>query len=203
MKKVLLSILLLISIPLLLFAGFYIHAVYFHKVDPATQAYMDEEDPERKMELLEGILNKDPYSRWARLDDAAQLAYEIGDYDKASAYAMEALALSSHYQNDWNHGNAIHNANMVLGRLSLKEGDVEKARTYLLASAQSTGSPQLDTFGPSLKLANELLIAGEEEAVVSYLDSISGFWDMDNGCVKRWINQIENHQTPELCRCRC
>ncbi len=203
MKKIALSILIFISIPILVYVAIYIHAVYFYEADPATQAYFDEEDPKKKMELLESILNEDEYSRWAWLDDAAELAYKIEDYEKAKTYSLESLSLSSNHLDDWNYGNSIHNSNMVLGRLSLKDGDTKKAKEYLLESAKSKGSPQLDTFGPSLKLANELLIAGERQAVLSYLNSISTFWEMDDGCVKRWIKKIEHNETPELCNCSC
>lgn len=203
MKKIALSILIIITIPVAAYIGFYIHAVYFYEAAPATQAYLNEKDPIKKMELLEIILNEDAYSRWAWLDDAAELAYEIEDYDKAKSYSIESLSLSSNYKSDWNYGNSIHNSNMVLGRLSLRNGNMEKAKEHLLESAKSEGSPQLDTFGPSLKLADELLIAGEKDVVLRYLTSISSFWEMDNGCINDWIIQIENNQEPELCKCSC
>ncbi len=203
MKKIALSILIVIAIPILAYVGLYVYAVYFYEADPVTQAYLDEKDPSKKMELLENILNEDEYSRWAWLDNAAELAYEIEDYEKAKAYSKESLSLASNHKNDWNYGNSIHNSNMVLGRLSLKDGDTEKAKEYLLESAKSKGSPQLDTFGPDLKLANELLITGERDAVLSYLHSISQFWEMDDGCVSQWITLIENNETPKLCNCGC
>lgn len=153
--------------------------------------------------MLEVTLNQDEYSRWAWLDEAAELAYRTKQYEKAKGYALESLSLSGRHKDDWNHGNSIHNANMVLGRLRLRKGDVEKAKDYLLRSAESQGSPQLDTFGPSLELANQLLLAGKRDAVLRYLESISSFWEMDNGCIEEWIAQIENNQTPELCNCKC
>jgi tetratricopeptide (TPR) repeat protein len=203
MKKIALSILIVIAIPILAYVGISVYAMYFYEADPATQAYLNEKDPKKKLELLENILDEDQYSRWAWLDDAAELAYETEAYEKAKAYSLESLSLSGNYQYDWNYGNSIHNSNMVLGRLSLKDGDIEKAKEYLLESAKSKGSPQLDSFGPSLKLANELLIAGERDVVLSYLHSISMFWEMDDGYVSQWITQIENNETPKLCNCGC
>ena len=183
--------------------GFYIYAVYLYEADPLTQAYIEEEDHRKKMELLERKLNNDEYERWAWLDDAAELAYEIGAYEKAKEYSLESLSLSGEYVNNWNYGNSIHNANMVLGRLSLKDGEIENAKEYLLKSAQSKGSPQLNTFGPSLILAKELLEIGEKDVVVKYLHSVSTFWEMDNGCVSRLINEIENNNPPVFCNCGC
>lgn len=203
MKKIAISILILVTIPVMAYVALYVHAVYFYESDPETQAYLDEKDPVKRMELLENILNENEYNRWAWLDNAAELAYEIEDYEKAKKYSLESISVSDKYRNDWNYGNSVHNSNMVLGRLSLKDGDTENAKEYLLKSAESKGSPQLDTFGPSLKLANELLLIGEQEVVLTYLKSISSFWEMDDGCISRWIKQIENNETPKLCNCSC
>lgn len=203
MKKILRTLIIIITIPFLTFVGMYIYGVYFFEADPATQAYLDEKNPKKKMLLLDNILNEDEYTRWAWLDDAAVLAYEIEEYDKAKTYSLESLSISSRYKDDWNYGNSIHNANTVLGRLSLIEGDTEKAKVYLLEAAKSKGSPQLDTFGPKLELAQELLIIEERDVVLSYLKSISKFWEMDDGCINRWIEKIDNNETPKLCSCNC
>ena len=116
---------------------------------------------------------------------------------------MESLSGSAAYRSDWNYGNSIHNSNMVLGKLALLEGDIERAKNHLDKAGKSSGSPQLDTFGPDMKLAEELLHRGETSAVLAYLSSIKRFWEMDNGCVDRWINQIMANEMPELCKCSC
>lgn len=141
--------------------------------------------------------------RWSWSDSAAKLAFETGDYEKAEKYAVSSLAMSEGYEGNWNYGNTIHNSNVVLGRISLAQGDVEGAKRYLVEASKSEGSPQLDTFGPDLKLANELLQKGEIGVVVQYLGSVSRFWEMDNGCVKAWLSEIENGETPKLCKCSC
>jgi tetratricopeptide (TPR) repeat protein len=203
MKKIILSILIILVIPVVLYVGLYVYTVYLYEPDSLTQAYIEEKDPKKKLKLLERRLNNDEYERWAWLDDAAELAYESEDYKKAKQYSLESLSLSGEYVNDWNYGNSIHNANMVLGRLSLQDGEIESAKEYLLKSAKSKGSPQLDTFGPSLILAKELLETGEKEAVIKYLHSVSTFWEMDNGCISRLINEIENNNPPVFCNCGC
>lgn len=201
MKKVVLTLAIIITTLVLVFVGFFIYTVYLYESGVTTQAFLDERDPKKRMMLLEDLLNEDEYSRWAWLDDAAELAYQIEDYDKAKKYSLESLSISGNYISDWNYGNSIHNANMILGRLSLRDGDVNKAKEYLLESAKSKGSPQLDTFGPSLALAKELLDIGEKTVVLSYLKSITLFWQMDKGCVKRWIKQIENDEIKKSCPC--
>lgn len=203
MKKIIIAILVLVAVPVIAYIGFYTYAVYFYETDPVTRAYIDEQDPVKKLELLEGILDEDAYSRWAWLDNAAELAYKNEDYEKAKRYSMESLSLSAQHANDWNYGNSIHNANTVLGRISLRAGDTEAAKDYLLQAAASEGSPQLNTFGPNVTLANELLQAGEADAVLTYLNAIATFWEMDDGKVADWIESINNGERPTLSNCRC
>ncbi|MCH8048250.1 MAG: hypothetical protein IID44_31530 [Planctomycetes bacterium] len=80
---------------------------------------------------------------------------------------------------NWNYGNIIHNANQILGRSALREGKLADAKTYLLKGGATPGSPQLNSFGPQMQLARELLEKGEKEPVLQYLDLVSKFWASD------------------------
>ncbi len=50
------------------------------------------------------------------------------------------------------------------------------AKNHLLAAGATPGSPQLDSFGPQMQLAGELLAQGEKETVLQYLDLVARFW---------------------------
>jgi hypothetical protein len=92
----------------------------------------------------------------------ADAAFEAGEYAKARTYASELLSRA-----DAGHrGKAIFCGNQVLGRLALVAGDVEGAKAHLLASAETTGSPTLCNFGPSMVLAGGLLARGERDVVL-------------------------------------
>ena len=67
-------------------------------------------------------------------------------------------------------------------------------------AGKSSGSPQLDSFGPELDLANLLLKQGKAAEVKSYLLDIQTFWKMDNGIVNEWIEAIDRNEKPELTR---
>jgi hypothetical protein len=67
---------------------------------------------------------------------------------------------------------------MVLGLVALRQGSVANAKQYLLESGKTTGSPQLDSFGPDFTLAKELLQKGERETVLEYLSLCRKFWKM-------------------------
>lgn len=199
MKKIASFLLVLLAAPIL---G-YVYFMHFYEPDALTQQYLDEKDPVVKLQLLEQIMDRGESDKWSWSDNAARIAFKIGEYDKAEKYAVASLTMSTVYKGNWNYGNAIHNSNVILGRISLVQGDIDQAKNYLLEASKSEGSPQLDTFGPNLELANELLIENERVAVVQYLESISTFWEMDNGCVKRWLSEIEDGGTPKLCNCSC
>ena len=70
--------------------------------------------------------------RFYALDDGAKAAFEVGKIEKALAHAQEALDLASRFREDWNYGNAIHDGHMVLGRIALRNGDVEIAKRELV-----------------------------------------------------------------------
>jgi tetratricopeptide (TPR) repeat protein len=128
------------------------------------------------------------------LEDAAEVAFLSGAVDKARKHANELLATA--VPGRWDHGNALHHANTVLGRIALREGDLEAARRHLLASA-TEGSPQLDSFGPDMNLAKELLERGEREAVLAYFDLCEKFWEMGKERLADWKALVKAGRTPD------
>ena len=139
-------------------------------------------------------------NRFYSLDDQMTTAYKGDDFDKVKELAKEILGLAAVYRCNWNYGNAIHNTNRILGLVSLRNGDVNSAAEYLLKAGKSTGSPQLNTFGPELDLANELLQRGKVDAVTAYLKDIKSFWEMNNGQIDAWLAEIEKGGKPQLDR---
>lgn len=142
----------------------------------------------------------DRLQRFYSLDDLIKWAYGTNDWSKASGLAKEYLELAGQYRCNWNYGNAIHDGNQYLGLISLKNGDEASAVAYLLKSGKSSGSPQLNTFGPGLDLANALLQAGHSEPVKLYLTDIKRFWKMNNGRVDEWLASMEKGERPALGR---
>jgi tetratricopeptide (TPR) repeat protein len=105
----------------------------------------------------------------------ALAAMESGELSLSKQIAEEMLTHNKD-PNSWNYGNVISQANTVLGRVALRENDLEKAKDYLIRSGKTPGSPQLNSFGPSFVLARELLEKGQKETVIEYLDLIAVFW---------------------------
>ncbi|MBW3625268.1 MAG: hypothetical protein KY468_17870 [Armatimonadetes bacterium] len=130
------------------------------------------------------------------LTDLPEAALEAGETEKAADYAEELLKMAEGYTDDWNYGNAIHEGHTVLGRIALKGGNRDLAKQHLLDSA-AWGSPQLNSFGPSMELARELLAAGETDAVIAYLERCGEFWKCGYN-LKHWIREIRRKGTTDF-----
>ena len=97
------------------------------------------------------------------LPSVAEHNFRHRRFDAASAGALQLLRFAEAEPNDWNYGNAVHKAHLMLGRVAFARGDLDTAGAELLASARVPGSPQLASFGPNMQLALELLQAGRKD----------------------------------------
>lgn len=139
-------------------------------------------------------LSDDPYARERHLVSVVRTAYDAGRYELARTYATEALPVPDPQRM----GDLHHHAHTVLGRLALREGDVGRAAEHLRASARTNGTPVLSSFGPSMRLARELLDHGEDEAVLRYLDACGEFWSDRSGRLKRWTTRLRQGDRPDF-----
>ena len=155
-----------------------------------------------------GALTGVPYARLLGLRAAAERALYWGDPDDAESLANQLLELAERYREDWYYGNAIHHAHTVLGRVELARGNPAAAEIELLESGRTPGSPQLNSFGPSMALAEELLEMGRSEAVLEYLELCRTFWCPDEGdepCADQarrtldtWVFLIQDGRIPDF-----
>lgn len=136
-------------------------------------------------------------------------AFKQGRLEEARRMAQSYLALAPGFRCDWNYGNAVHNANAALGLIALREGDRPAAVRHLIAAGKTRGSPQLDSFGPSLMLAQQLAEAGEYDAVAAYVRDIGRFWtarDISFWCLlglcdelsTTWLDQLARRRVPDF-----
>jgi len=144
-------------------------------------------------------LESEELKRFWKLPDLAEAAFEAGEVAKARAYASEVLSKSERpgffYHQD---GMAVHYGHLVLGRLALRDGDMEKAKWHLLESGKTKGSPTLSSGGPRMALAKELLDRGERAAVVEFLRLCTAFWKTDDHRPEQWAYAIEHGKTPDF-----
>jgi len=150
-----------------------------------------------------------------RLADAAKAALEAGEKEKARDYAIKALAAADQSAARWNASGgsaarhrvpgvptADYYANFVLGRLAILDGDIRSAERYLVASGGiHGGDAALDTYGPNLSLALEVLKQGDQqsrEAVIQFLDEIKIWWKPARSPYEQWKAQIAAGKIPNF-----
>jgi RNA polymerase sigma factor (sigma-70 family) len=141
---------------------------------------------------------KTPEKRFYALGDAAKRSFDVGKYDDARKFAEELMALMPNYTNDWNYGNAIQDANLVLGRLAVRAGKISEAKAFLAASGKSKGSPQMNSFGPNMSLALDLLKAGERDAVLEHFMRCREFWKFHPEKLDGWMQEVMAGKTPDF-----
>jgi tetratricopeptide (TPR) repeat protein len=136
--------------------------------------------------------------RFYALNDAAKESLNAGHIQEAKSFAEELQKLMSHYQKDWNYGNAVQDVHIVFGRIAILEGRLDDAKKHLLEAGKTPGSPQLDSFGPNMTLAKELFEKGDRDTVLKYFELCSKFWEMDFDKLKEWAVDVKKGKLPDF-----
>lgn len=157
-------------------------------------------EQKRMMRITQGDLGaaRNEAERFYALNRAAKTALKEGRTEEARKLAKELERLAPKYRSNWNYGNAIQDANQVLGLIALSEGDVAEAKKRLLASADSKGSPQMNSFGPNMQLAKDLLAKGERDVVLEYFERCGKFWEMGADRLSAWTDSVNRGETPKF-----
>jgi hypothetical protein len=150
------------------------------------------------LSLMERAYAMDPAGQRTWLTKLPQMAFDAGDVRKARTYAERLLEEAKSQRDSWNHGNAIHKGNLILGRIAAAEGRLADAVTFLRAAGQTPGSPQLDSFGPNMSLAKDLLERGETGAVLAYFESCRAFWKMGGSRLDAWTRDVQAGSIPNF-----
>jgi hypothetical protein len=153
--------------------------------------------PLLELQHLETLAGRDPIARNPFLPRLAKAALAAGDYVRAEGYANEALEAARRGVFWWT-GDAIHQGNLVLGRLALRRNDIEEGKRRLVAAGKTPGSSTLSSVGPGMQLAKDLLDRGETETVVEYLQQCGSFWEGNRGKLAEWIALVKAGLKPDF-----
>ncbi|MCM2321961.1 MAG: hypothetical protein NDJ90_01730 [Oligoflexia bacterium] len=172
------------------------------------ESHLPGESPGAQKQQNPGIVKAEIDPSSGQEEKLFQLTGQIKDslasekLDTAASFAEDVLKHAECCKTNWDYGNAIHLGHIALGRFAFFSGDLASAKNQLLEAGKTPGSPQLNSFGPDWKLANDLLHHGERETVLRYIDLCSKFWKDDSGDPRRelafWTNQIKNGKSPNL-----
>jgi tetratricopeptide (TPR) repeat protein/thiol-disulfide isomerase/thioredoxin len=132
------------------------------------------------------------------LPQLAEAYYSSGNLSRAAETANQCLTVAADAPSDPNHGGLIHTGNIVLGRMALKQGNLEEAKRRLIAAGKTTSTPVLSSFGPNWILAQDLLSKGERDTVLAYIDLCRDFWKLHADRLDRWAETIRGGGTPNF-----
>ncbi len=163
---------------------------------------LETEFPRTPQEILEDLEQDldggDDSRQFYMLDEVTKAAAHAGAFDKAAGYAKDLLRESAKNPDDPNYGNALHDANTVLGRVALRQGDIKKAGMLLLEAGRTPGSTQLNSFGPDMTLARELLEKGERDVVLQYFVLCRRFWASGSQQLDAWAKTVREGGIPKF-----
>ena len=128
----------------------------------------------------------------------AEMAMFAEQFDKAVRYARDLLRVDMEREGRFRDCQAIYDCNMVLAEVAFAKGDLDKAGRLLVRAGKTSGSPSLGSFGPSMRLARNLLKAGRTEPVIEYLEQCGRFWQPKT--TEKWIEQIKDGEIPDFGR---
>lgn len=139
-----------------------------------------------------------------RLAEASLLS---GDSESAGRYAQSVVAsytserpaeVSDPFSpkellEGWDY---LRDAHLMLGRIGLDRGNIDRAGHHLVEAARVPSTPVLESFGPDVTLADALLSGGHRALVLSYLSELVRHWHPGKDKVEAWIAAIEGSRTP-------
>jgi len=125
----------------------------------------------------------------------AKSALAAGKSQKAREYAEKMLSQNNH---GWNYGNNIHYGNIILGKIALASDNLEQAKKRLIEAGKTPGSPQLNSFGPDMNLAKQLLEKAEKDVVLEYFELCSKFWKSGKDRLHKWSVVVKDGKIPDF-----
>jgi thiamine pyrophosphokinase len=137
------------------------------------------------------------------LGDLAKDSFSAGEVADAKMFAEELREIVRKKKDEWDFraakGKAIQDVNIVLGRLALKEGRVAEAKTYLLAAGKGFDSSLENLDCPrNMSLARDLLLKGEKQVVLQYLEECKNSWIRGFDQIREWSAEITDGKIPDF-----
>lgn len=168
-------------------------------VTPAMERRIEKGVVQRSTKTLSDFASLDnPEDVFYDLPGAAFAALNLERDLEAADLARRSIASAAAFEQNWNYANALHTGHTVLGLLSLKDGNVPQVIEELQASADVSGSPQLNSFGPSMQLARQLLLRGRTAEVLEFFNQCRQFWASGGLWLDIWTQKVKSGRVPNF-----
>lgn len=119
-----------------------------------------------------------------------------GETKYPKAIAADRLSRSTYQFPTGVNGDALHYGHQMSGLIALREGKIEAAGEHLIRSVD-TFSPVTSSFGPRMRLADELLGKQQFKAVENYLLRCKEGWSFakEEG-IDSWLTDVRSGRRP-------
>src|SRR5678816_592868 len=108
------------------------------------QSDVDRQYVEQQADMWERVMptiSSDSEMRQVNLAMGAKAALNARRMQVAQTWIAELLSIAESHAGDPKYGSAVHDGHELAGRMALAAGDVELAKTHLLAAGTTPGSP--------------------------------------------------------------
>jgi len=166
----------------------------------AKPAELHRELASRILKELEEVCINEPMRERSLLPTRALVAHEAGDLDQARRLGQRLLDFVPHNSRIFPvYWQTRYYGHLILGRVSLAEGDLEAAKNHLAHSLEPPFEAHLKSFLPNMTLAKELLERGAKDAVVQFLTLCAQHCPSRvHGQYWTWVNQIQKGEAPDF-----
>ena len=117
--------------------------------------------------------------------------------DDAATKARELLDLAARNENDTLYGDAMFEANLILGKIALRRGDRKAAARDLLAAAGTPGSARIRRGQFEMNLPRALVDWGERRAVAEFFERMAPK-TVRSSQFQDWAAEIRKGVNPDL-----
>lgn len=171
-----------------------------YSLEAVQKGEQDETFLAKAAELYTGLLENASRSEKAFLYlDIAQCYWVTGEMSKCRDVALCAIDHSIP-ESGGHEAKVLHEANSILGLLSIADNDISAAADFLIKSTELGQSGEIELAMPNLRLANELLRKDQARIVIAFLANCRHFWryGVESGLIDRWISDISAGRSPDL-----
>lgn len=127
---------------------------------------------------------------------AAEICYKSANFEESKAFTLKLKENIDSFDRYTSKGQMLHDYHTLMGRHAIQDGDIEEAKKHLMQSIDVNPSAVMESFGPNMELAGDLLKQGEKDTVLSYLDGCAEFWKDEP--LQLWKTKIRENKMPGL-----
>ena len=126
---------------------------------------------------------------------AAEICFLAGSYQDSRLFTQQIKDNIDSF-NYTTKGGMLHEYHTLMGRHMVREGNLEEAKQHLMLSIDLSPSAVMQSFGPNMSLALDLLLQGEKVTVLAYLNGCARFWEKEP--IEIWKTKINDNKVPAL-----